>query len=151
MCSKNFLLKHMILWLYCIDLLSRIPKSLYLLFFNFFMIYYDFPKFHPIICMKKIKENHLAQKPLSYPQNKLQHKGPSLYYSPESWLFTSPPVFSSIWTRGPSSSTFRSIEWTEQGLASELWWGSGWRQQGRGQLALPWPSVAHACLKPGRL
>ena len=52
--------------------------------------------------MKKIKENHLAQKPLSYPQNKLQQKGPSLYYSPKSQMFISPPVFSPIATRGPS-------------------------------------------------
>ena len=114
MCSKNFLLKHMILWLYCIDLLSRIPKksSFAILWFFFDLLW--FSKVSADYMHEKIKENHLAQKPLSYPQNKLQQKGPSLYYSPESRLFTSPPVFSSIWTRGPSSSsTFKSIERTQ--------------------------------------
>jgi hypothetical protein len=51
--SKNFALTHAILCFYCIDLLTRIPKHLYLLFYDFSTIYYVFSKIEPVICLKK--------------------------------------------------------------------------------------------------
>ena len=79
--------------------LTRIPKSQHLLFYDFFIIYDDFPNF------SHKKENRFAHRPLSYPQNKLQPRGPCRYYSHVSWLHIWTPHFCRIWARGPWSRT----------------------------------------------
>ena len=40
--TKNFTLKHMILYIYCIELVRRIPKHIHFPFYDFFTIYYEF-------------------------------------------------------------------------------------------------------------
>ena len=42
--SKNFVLKHTILYVYCVDLLMQSLKKLDFPFYNFSIIYYDFLK-----------------------------------------------------------------------------------------------------------
>jgi len=45
--SKNFVLKHIILYVHCVDLLTWSPTKLDFLFYDFIMIYYDFLKIQP--------------------------------------------------------------------------------------------------------
>jgi hypothetical protein len=42
--NKNFVLKHTILYIYCVDILMWSPTKLDFLFYDFFVIYYDFSK-----------------------------------------------------------------------------------------------------------
>jgi hypothetical protein len=42
--NKNFVLKHTILYIHCVDLLMWSPTKLDFLFYVFYMIYYDFSK-----------------------------------------------------------------------------------------------------------
>ena len=45
--QQKFILKHTILYIYCVDLLMWSPTKLDFLFYNFSMIYYDFLKIQP--------------------------------------------------------------------------------------------------------
>jgi hypothetical protein len=45
--SKNFVLKHIILYVHCVDLLIGSQTKLDFLFYNFSVIYYDFLKIQP--------------------------------------------------------------------------------------------------------
>jgi len=40
--SKNFILKHIILYVHCVDILMWNPKKLDFVFYDFYVIYYDF-------------------------------------------------------------------------------------------------------------
>jgi hypothetical protein len=42
--NKKFVLKHIILYIHCVDLLMWSPTKLNFLFYDFFVIYYDFSK-----------------------------------------------------------------------------------------------------------
>ena len=50
----------MILYVYCIDLVTRIPKHIHFPFYDFSTIYYKFSKFQPNYTKKK-KKNHKGQ------------------------------------------------------------------------------------------
>ena len=46
MYSKNFVLQHTILYVQCVDMFMWSPTKLEFLFYDFFMIYYDFLMIH---------------------------------------------------------------------------------------------------------
>ena len=81
--SRNFLLTHIALWLYYVDLLTRIPKSHHLLFYKFSTIYYDFPKFCRLYAYKE-KEKEKRFFSLGSLKISLIYPQINLYYSYES-------------------------------------------------------------------
>ena len=78
-----------------------------------------------------IKENTIALRPLNFHENKFQRTGPSLYYSPESRMFISPPVFSSVVAAmvGETAVSHHGKEHGRRGIARErrcgCWSGEG--------------------------
>ena len=61
--KKTIVLKHTILHVPCVDLLTWSPIKLDLVFYDFFVIYYDFFKISAKINKKNKRQNHL-RKPL---------------------------------------------------------------------------------------
>ena len=56
--SKNFIIKHIILYVQCVDPLMWSPTKLNFSFYDFFMIYNDFSKFELIFLKKKKKQTY---------------------------------------------------------------------------------------------
>ena len=60
----------MILYVYCIELVTRIPKHIHFPFYDFSTIYYEFPSIQPITKINKTpkkKKDPWAQRGLAWP------------------------------------------------------------------------------------